>query len=188
MLDLALPDTATQMFRLEEIEVCNYWACRERNNKILLKLKHLKEKIESATWYKESDFEDQLTKLLILQTDEHSETELPYKAIFEFALQKGPFWDKYVLRQKEFGASMRQLQGSFLEDRTKLEKASLLSKHGDYRKANKILASTLGCFSELPYDVVRQNISKWKQKALEPYDTFAGPLDFRKPFLTAWKT
>ena len=179
MLDLALPDTATQIFRLEEIEGA-ITGLQERNNKILLKLKHLKEKLESATKYKESDFEDQLTKLLILQTDEHSETELPYKAIFEFALQKGPFWDKYVLRQKEFEASMRQLQGSFIEDRTKLEKASLLSKHGNYRKANRILASTLGCFSELPYDVVRKNISKWKQKALEPYDAFARTFRFQK--------
>ena len=75
---------------------------------------------------------------------------------------------------------MRQLQGSFIEDRTKLEKASLLSKHGDYRKANRILASTLGCFSELPYDVVRQNISKWKQKALEPYDAFARTIRLQK--------
>ena len=40
------------------------------------------------------------------------------KAIFEFALQKGPFWDKYELRQKEFEASMRQLKGAFIEDKT----------------------------------------------------------------------
>ena len=108
MLDLALPDTATQMFRLEDIESA-FTGLQKRNNKILLKLKHLKEKFGSATKYEESDFEDQLTKLLILQTDKHSETELPYKAIFEFALQKGPFWDKYVLRQR----SLRHLCDNF---------------------------------------------------------------------------
>ena len=43
MLDLALPDTATQIFRLEEIEGA-ITGLQERNNKILLKLKHLKEK------------------------------------------------------------------------------------------------------------------------------------------------
>ena len=35
-------------------------------------------------------------------------------------------------------------------------------------------------FSELPYDVVRQNISKWKQKALEPYDAFARTFRLQK--------
>ena len=75
---------------------------------------------------------------------------------------------------------MRQLQGSYIEDRKKLETSSLLSKHGDYRKANRVLASTLGSFSELPYNVVRQNISKWKQKALEPYKAFARTFRLQK--------
>ena len=179
MWDLALPDTTTQMFRLEDIEGA-ITGLQKQNNKVLRKLKLLKEKFESATCYNESDFEDQLKRHLILQTDENTETELPYKAICEFVLQKGPFWDKYVLRQKEFEASMRQLQDSFIEDRKKLEKASLLIKHGDYRKANRVLASTLGCFSELPYDVVRQNISKWKQRALEPYNAFARTFRLQK--------
>ena len=179
MLDLALPDTTTQMFRLEDIEGA-ITGLQKQNDKMLRKLKLLKEKFESAIWYKESDFEDQLRRLLILHTDENSETELPYKAICQFALQKGPFWDKYVLRQKEFEASMRQLQGSYIEDRKKLETSSLLSKHGDYRKANRVLASTLGSFSELPYNVVRQNISKWKQKALEPYKAFARTFRLQK--------
>ena len=42
MADLALPDTATQIFRLEEIEGA-ITEVQERNNKILLKLKHERE-------------------------------------------------------------------------------------------------------------------------------------------------
>ena len=175
MQNLDFPDPHKQMFRLEELED-ELKKMPDGRKKLIEKLAPYQEKFQTDEWKVDGRLQPELLALDVIQDSEDSIGKLPHESIRDFIFQNGHFWERHETLYAERHEQLLSLIKNYYSEKKALQEALGLCKKGDYRKARKILNQSLGCFTELPYDLVGKEVNDLRIKALVPYRELIGML------------
>ena len=150
--------------------------CQRRGKKLIEKLASYQEKFQVDEWKMDGRLQPELLALDAIQDSEDSIGKLPHESIRDFIFQNGHFWERHETLYAERYERLLSLIKDYYSEKKSLQQALALCQKGDYRKARHILNQRLGCFTELPYDLVGKEVNELRIKALVPYRELIGLL------------
>ena len=167
LIDLGGTDWSHEYIQKQKAENQALWESFQK------KLKSEKERLSKHFPQSKHGPEPELYALDQLMDPESLWNEDEFKETLALTRMEGELWEKAVKQYRDYQNRIEALEKEFQEDEKQVLEAHLLAQKGDYQQAGKILEQTSLKFVDLPYESVQDELYRWKELAVQPFQELA---------------
>jgi len=167
LADLGGSEWSNEHIQRQKEENHSHW------EKFLVKLEAERELMEENFPHSKNGPEPGLYALNQLMDPESLWREDDFRNILALTKREGVLWEKVIKQFEGYQTRIQTLERQYQEDEKRMLEAHLLAQKGDYQQAGKLLEQTSRSFIDLPYESVQDEVFRWKELAIQPFQELA---------------